>query len=87
MDVEMIRMSSKGQVVIPQKVRDALNAKEGTVFAVLSTTDTVMLKKIQIPSKEQLLRNIKSLAQENTAALKKAGLTEKEVVEKSLRAR
>jgi len=39
------------------------------------------------PSKEQLLRNINSLAQENMAALKKAGLTEKDVVEKSLRAR
>lgn len=87
MDIELIKMSSKGQVVIPQKVRDSLNAKEGTVFAVLSTTDTVLLKKIQTPSKDELLRSIKSLAQQNTQALKKAGMSEKDVIEKSLKGR
>jgi len=38
------RMSSKGQVVIPEEVRDRLGLHEGSRFVVLGDRDTVILK-------------------------------------------
>jgi AbrB family looped-hinge helix DNA binding protein len=48
--VEVTSMSSKGQVVIPLDVRKRLGLKEGEKFAVLAEGDTVLLKKISMPS-------------------------------------
>ena len=43
-------MSSKGQVVIPEKVRKSLALKSGTQFIVLGEGDVVVLKTITAPS-------------------------------------
>jgi len=43
-------MSSKGQVVIPLDVRTRLGLKEGAKFAVMGEGDTVVLKRISMPS-------------------------------------
>ena len=48
------RMSSKGQVVIPEKIRNALHLEPGAEFAVVGMGDTVMLKIIQAPSMDEL---------------------------------
>jgi len=45
-------MSSKGQVVIPEEVREDLRLRPGTKFIVLGRGDTVMLKSIKPPSFE-----------------------------------
>ena len=42
------QMSSKGQVVIPQKIRKELHLKEGTPFAVIAKQDSILLKKVEI---------------------------------------
>ena len=47
------RMSSKGQVVIPEEVRNRLGLKTGTQFVVLGEGDVVILKAIQPPSMEE----------------------------------
>lgn len=44
------RMSSKGQVVIPEKIRDKLGLKAGTQFVVVGNRDVVILKAISAPS-------------------------------------
>ena len=56
--VETTKMSSRGQIVIPQYIRDRLKAYEGTVFAVIGTEDTLILKKLETPSSEILLNEI-----------------------------
>ncbi len=43
-------MSSKGQVVIPEKVRKSLALRSGTQFIVLGEGDVVVLKTISPPS-------------------------------------
>jgi len=43
------RMSSKGQVVIPEEIRDRLGLKAGTQF-VVGNRDVVILKAISAPS-------------------------------------
>lgn len=87
MAVEIARMSSKGQVVIPMHLRKRLKAREGTIFAVVGTSDSLMLKKMTIPSKGELLESVRTMAKESGAILKKGGMTERDVIRKAVRAR
>jgi AbrB family looped-hinge helix DNA binding protein len=49
---ELTRISSKGQVVIPARVRNTLGIKAGTVFAILThpKSGIVILKRIDTKS-------------------------------------
>ncbi len=49
-EVEFAKVSSKGQVVIPQAIRERLGIEEGTAFAVWSRGDEILLKKMSVPS-------------------------------------
>ena len=44
------KMSSKGQVVIPENIRKQLNLKAGAQFVVVGEKDVVILKNITPPS-------------------------------------
>ena len=54
---EFTRISSKGQLVIPNNIRRSLKIKEGDVFATTSSNhDLIILKKIKNPiMKEDLI--------------------------------
>lgn len=43
-------MSSKGQVVLPKKIRTAMKLSAGTQFAVFSHDDNILLKPIKDPN-------------------------------------
>ena len=47
--VSTTRMSSKGQIVIPESIRKQLHLKEGTQFVVIGEGDVVILKTISTP--------------------------------------
>ena len=47
------RMSSKGQVVIPEEIRDRLGLKAGTQCVVVGNRDVVILKAVSAPSVEE----------------------------------
>ncbi len=47
------RMSSKGQVVIPEEIRTKLRLKPGSRFVVLGQRDMVVLKTLSPPGMEQ----------------------------------
>jgi len=47
------RLSSKGQIVIPEEVRNDLGLKEGDQFIVIGEGDAVILKAITPPRMEQ----------------------------------
>jgi len=47
------KMSSKGQVVIPEDIRDSLHLKEGAQFVVIGKGDSVILKSITPPSMDE----------------------------------
>ena len=79
MNVETIRMSSKGQVVIPQDVREELHVDEGTVFAVMGSKDTIILKKISTPSKEDLIKDLGLFAKKAKIKLQKKGIMENDL--------
>jgi len=46
--VELTKISSKGQIVIPQKIREQLGINEGTTIAIDVTRDFVVLKKVDV---------------------------------------
>ncbi len=53
--MEITKISSKGQIVIPQKLRNELNIKEGSVLVMDKMKDMIMIKKID----EDLVRQFK----------------------------
>lgn len=50
--VETTTASPKGQVVIPKRLRKQLKIEPGTKFAVYGRKDTLMFKKIEMPTVE-----------------------------------
>ncbi len=81
MDVETVKMSSRGQIVIPLDIREEMHAKEGTIFAVVGSKDTVILKKVEKPSKEALIRELTVIAKEGRRRLEKKGLKESDILD------
>ncbi len=47
------KMSSKGQVVIPEDIRNRLNLKPGSRFVVVGDKDVVVLKTISPPTLDE----------------------------------
>ncbi len=79
MSIETIKMSSKGQVVIPLDMRGEVGAGEGTLFAAVNTEDTIVLKKISTPSKEDLIKDLRIFAKKAKKKLQSQGFTEKDL--------
>lgn len=76
MTIETIRMSSKGQVVIPFDIREEIDAQEGTLFAVIGSKDIIVLKKVETPSKEELIKGLTAIAKEGKKRLQGKGFSE-----------
>ena len=79
MPAETIKMSSRGQIVIPRDIREELKVSEGTIFSVVSSKDAIILKKISIPSKEDLIKEIGVIALEGRKRAEKIGIKESDV--------
>lgn len=61
-------MSSKGQVVIPEEIREYLELENGSKFIVMAAEDCIIMKKINpIPKSElkDLLKKSKQVAKAN----------------------
>jgi len=66
-NVEVTSISSRGQIVIPQELRKKLRIEIGEKFVVLGKDDTIVLKKIEVPSFkgfEKLLKETREFAKE-----------------------
>jgi len=48
--LEVTSLSSRGQIVIPQGIRDRLNMHSGEKFVVIGEDDTIILKKLEVSS-------------------------------------
>jgi AbrB family looped-hinge helix DNA binding protein len=74
-EVVLTKMSSKGQIVIPKAMRELMDIKEGDLFAMFNSRDTIVLKRIEIPSEERMKR----LLEEGSEFARKKGITRKDV--------
>ena len=81
MPAETIKMSSRGQIVIPQDIREEIKASEGTIFSIVSAKDTIILKKVSTPSREELIKEIEAIALEGRKRAEKLGIKESDVPE------
>ena len=64
------RLSSKGQVVIPEEIRNSLGLKTGTQFVVIGKGDSVIFKTISPPSFDEF----EDLLSDARKQARKAGL-------------
>lgn len=74
------KLSSKGQVVIPEEIRTRLGLETGAQFVVVGDRDVVILKVIQSPD----MSEFEELMGRARKAAKRAGL-KKEDVNKAIR--
>lgn len=65
MNIELTKTSGKGQIVIPQKIRKKLGIKEGTRFAIYGEDDTIILKKVEMPTPEEFKKLTQKTARKN----------------------
>jgi AbrB family looped-hinge helix DNA binding protein len=69
------RMSTKGQIVIPETIRKQLNLKAGVQFVVVGEDDVVILKAITPPNMEPFDALIQQARQQaKLAGLKRADI-------------
>jgi AbrB family looped-hinge helix DNA binding protein len=65
------KLSSKGQVVIPEEIRRRLGLEAGAQFVVVAEGDVVVLKALKAPK----MSDFKTLLDEAQASAEAAGLT------------
>ncbi len=58
-EVMITRLSSKGQIVLPKALRETLGLKSGEIFAMFGEDDTIVLKKIELPSEKEFEKLLK----------------------------
>ncbi len=74
-DVVTTRLSSKGQVVIPEPIRQRMSLKPGVRFVVVCDADAIVLRPITAPS----LDEFDSLIAKARRAAREAGLRRSDI--------
>ena len=57
--VFLTKLSSKGQIVLPKALREILGLRPGEVFAMFGDDDTIVLKRIVLPSEKEFEKLLK----------------------------
>ena len=81
MDVEITKMTSKGQVVIPKDIRKNKGLKEGEKFLVYDIGDSIILKKIKNLEKAKTKEEFEKIFSSMWKTAKARGTTKKDVAE------
>lgn len=77
------RMSSKGQIVIPENIRHRLGLEAGSQFVVIGEDDVVILKTLQQPS----MSEFDGLIREARQQARTAGMTRSDIAKARNRVR
>ena len=75
-EIQMTTTSPKGQVVIPQGIREHMKIKSGTKFAVYGRGDTIIFKKVELPT----VKDFERLGQFGRTFAARKGIKEKDVL-------
>ncbi len=75
-EVQITTTSHKGQVVIPQEIREHLGIESGTKFAVYGRGDTIIFKRVELPT----VKDFERLATFGRAFAKRKGIKENDVL-------
>jgi AbrB family looped-hinge helix DNA binding protein len=72
--VEMGTVSSRGQICVPNGIREIMGLKEGTKILFFLNQDSLLIKKVNAQSFEEITRPLRE-------AVKKSGLKESDVTD------
>ena len=75
MTMQLVSVSSKGQIAIPVSYRKALSIKEGSQLIIYSDGENIILKPVELPTEDKLSS---ALAKAREFA-EKDGLTEEDI--------
>jgi len=81
MDVEITKMTSRGQVVIPQDIRQSRGLKEGEKFLVYDTGDSIVLKRVKNLQKAKDIEEFEKTFSSMWKTAKTKGIAKKDVTE------
>ncbi|MCF8079817.1 MAG: AbrB/MazE/SpoVT family DNA-binding domain-containing protein [Desulfobacterales bacterium] len=76
-EIATTKMSSKGQVIIPEAIRKKMNLKPGDRFVVVGASETVILKTITPPNMDQF----EDLIAEARRQARRVGLKRSDIAE------
>lgn len=78
MEAEIVKMSSKGQLVVPQDIREQEGFKPSDRFIPFAVKDGVLFKKLEMPD---LKKEFNRIANDVQKHFKEKGITSKDVDE------
>lgn len=76
--IELVKMSDKGQLVVPQEIREKSNLSPGERFVAFPIHDGVLFKKVEIP---KVKLDFESLSKDIESQFKKNRIKESDVKE------
>jgi bifunctional DNA-binding transcriptional regulator/antitoxin component of YhaV-PrlF toxin-antitoxin module len=77
-EMELVKMSDKGQLVVPQDIRESQSLIPGERFVAFPVQDGVLFKKVELP---KVKLDFESLAKEIEAQFKKNKVKQKDLTE------
>ncbi|MFH1773454.1 MAG: AbrB/MazE/SpoVT family DNA-binding domain-containing protein [Methanobacteriota archaeon] len=80
MEVRLAKVSSKGQLVIPQDIRELVGLAPGDALVVYGEKDTIMLKKLKKPNLKKEFLELFEKVNKKILAL---GITEEDIIKAS----
>jgi antitoxin PrlF len=80
MELKLTKVSSKGQVVIPQDIRELVGLSPGDTLVVYGEKDTIMLKKLKKPD---LKKEFLELFEKVNRKILALGITEEDILKAS----
>ncbi len=75
-NMETVKMSKKGQIVVPKSIREALGLSPEDRFVAYGKDDYVVFKKIDFP---ELRREFRNLVRATTKIAKERGIREGDI--------
>lgn len=74
---QITKLSSRGQMVIPQSLRNQLGLEEGQQFVVIGEGDTLIFKRMEMPTMDKMQKMLKvSWKWAKDVGLKKSDIAE-----------
>lgn len=77
MSIDVLTVSSKGQIVLPAEIRKALSINTGDKLAIFALDDVIMLKTVKVPT----VKDFKKKLDEAQKWAKQVGYVESDVNE------
>ena len=79
--VEIAIMGARGQLVVPQKIRESLGFMQGDAIAMDFNAGKLVAQKLKTPSKKELLMKWNEMVKEGNKRVTSLGIKEEDVVD------